>query len=55
MTAELYVGVLGMTQVELVERVKREYVNKWIGLKDNNVVAISDTHRTGIENCERKA
>jgi len=33
-----------MAQVELVEKIKREHVGKWIGLKDGDVVAVSDTH-----------
>jgi len=33
-----------MSQVELVEKVKREHIGKWIGLKDNEVVVVSETH-----------
>ncbi|MCD6593172.1 hypothetical protein J7L00_03710 [Candidatus Bathyarchaeota archaeon] len=33
-----------MARIDLVEKIKREHVGKWIGLKDGEVVAISDTH-----------
>ena len=39
-----------MAHVELVEKVKREHVGKWIGLKDGNVVAISDNHEDLFSN-----
>lgn len=29
---------------ELVERIKREYVGKWVGLKGKDVVVVSDSH-----------
>ena len=29
---------------DFVEKVKREYVGKWIGLKGSDVVVVSDTH-----------
>lgn len=33
-----------MSQVEPVEKDKREHIGKWIGLKDGYVVGVSDTH-----------
>jgi len=33
-----------MAEMELVEKVKKEYVGKWIGLRGRDVVAVSDTH-----------
>jgi len=33
-----------MAETELVEKVKKEYVGKWIGLRGRDVVAVSDTH-----------
>lgn len=33
-----------MTQLELIEKIKREHVGKWIGLKGDSIVTISDTH-----------
>jgi len=29
---------------EVVEKVKKEHAGKWIGLKDGDVVAVSDIH-----------
>ena len=43
-----------MAQVELVEKVKREYVGKWIGVKDGNVVLVSDTHEDLYRELKRK-
>jgi hypothetical protein len=43
-----------MSHVELVEKVKREYVGKWIGLKDGSVVAISDTHEDLYKDLRKK-
>jgi len=33
-----------MAEMELVEKVKKEYVGRWIGLRGRDVVAVSDTH-----------
>lgn len=33
-----------MSEVELVEKIKREHIGKWIGFKDNEVVVVSDSH-----------
>ncbi len=33
-----------MEMADLVDKVKRKYVGKWIGLKDGKVVVVSDTH-----------
>jgi len=33
-----------MAEIELVEKVKKEYVGRWIGLRGRDVVAVSDTH-----------
>lgn len=33
-----------MSQVEMVEKAKREHVGKWIGLRGKDVVIVSDTH-----------
>lgn len=31
--------------MKLIERLKAEYVGQWIGLKDDRLVATSDSHR----------
>jgi len=43
-----------MTHVGLVEKVKREHVGKWIGLKDSSVVAISETHEDLYKELRKK-
>lgn len=44
-----------MVQAELVEKIKREHVGKWIGLKDGDVVAISDTHEDLYRELQKKS
>jgi len=44
-----------MAQAELVEKIKREHVGKWIGLKDGDVVAISDTHEDLYRELRKKS
>ena len=36
--------MVSMVQTEFVEKVKKEHVGKWIGLRGKEVVAVSDTH-----------
>jgi len=43
-----------MTQVELVKKAKREYVGKWIGLKDGSVVTVSDTYEDVYKELQKK-
>ncbi|MCP8309670.1 MAG: hypothetical protein H3Z54_13425 [archaeon] len=33
-----------MAEMEFVEKVKKEHVGKWIGLKGKDVVVVSGTH-----------
>ncbi len=33
-----------LVQVEFLEKVKKEYVGKWIGLRGREVIVVSDTH-----------
>ena len=33
-----------MGEAEFIEKVKREHVGKWIGIKRGEVVAVSNTH-----------
>jgi len=33
-----------MSQVDVIEKVKKEHIGKWIGLRDKNVIVVSDTH-----------
>jgi len=33
-----------MTEAGVLEKVKRKHIGKWIGLKDGDVVVVSDTH-----------
>jgi len=33
-----------MSRVDFVEKAKREHIGKWIGLKDGDVIVVSDTH-----------
>ncbi|OYT46512.1 hypothetical protein B6U84_00280 [Candidatus Bathyarchaeota archaeon ex4484_40] len=33
-----------MGEAEFIEKVKREHVGKWIGIKKGEVVAVSNTH-----------
>ncbi len=33
-----------MSQMELVEKVKKEHIGSWIGLRGEDVVVVSDTH-----------
>jgi len=43
-----------MTQVELAEKIKREHVGKWIGIKKGNVVAVSETHEDLYRELKKK-
>jgi len=43
-----------MTQVELAEKVKREHVGKWIGIKNGDVVAVSETHEDLYRELKKK-
>ena len=43
-----------MSQVKVVEKAKREHVGKWIGLRDGEIVAISDTHEDLYRELKRK-
>lgn len=43
-----------MTQVELIEKVKREHVGKWIGLKNGGVVVVSGTHEDLYRELKKK-
>jgi len=33
-----------LAELEFVEKVKREHIGRWIGLRGKDVVAVSDTH-----------
>jgi len=39
-----------MSQANLIEKTKREHISKWIGLKNGNVVVVSDTQTIYTEN-----
>jgi len=43
-----------MSQVEVVKKAKREHVGKWIGLRDGEIVAISDTLEDLYRELKRK-
>lgn len=43
-----------MEMAELVDKVKRKYVGKWIGLKDGKVVVVSDTYEGVYEELRRR-
>ena len=43
-----------MEIAELVDRVKRKYVGKWIGLKDGKVVVVSDTYEGVYQELRRR-
>ncbi|MFB0522821.1 MAG: DUF5678 domain-containing protein [Candidatus Bathyarchaeia archaeon] len=44
-----------MADAELIEKVKEEYIGKWIGLKGKEVVAVSDTHEEIYKQLKEKA
>jgi len=42
-------------EMDLLETVKRKHVGKWIGLKDNDVLVVSDSHDEILRQLREKA